>query len=247
MQDIINKLNFAFLLPVIVLVIFSILLIVSMVMKRSELKQSQFYNFIEIAGPISVLFISINMFSDGINIELTRNEQKFELQKSIERLHISIEKEILDLYTMPIISGVNKWIIRPEVYASLYSSDVKLYELTKELNTEQTIESIAGEKYIFTRILQTFEDYLQYQKIRYISHKIWLSAFIKWGQSKYLQKHFEHDKSNYSETTAEFAKLIFEYGRDISIPNSNPSIYTEKGEALYKDMRLTEIQNIVKK
>ncbi len=246
MHDIINKINFAFLLPIIVLVIFSVILIVSIVMKRPRLKKSQFYNFIEIADPISVLFISINMFADGINIELTRNEQKFELKKSIERLHITIEKEILDLYTMPITSGVNQWIIRPEVYTSLYSSDVKLHKLTKELNTEQTIKSITGEKYIFTRILQTFEDYLQYQKIRYISHKIWLSAFIKWGQSKYLQKHFEHDKSNYSETTAEFAKLIFEYGRDIPIPNPDPSIYTAKGEVLYQDVRLTEIQNRVK-
>jgi hypothetical protein len=247
MYQFVNNINLAVVLPLITLFVFGVSLVLSLIMKRSKLEHSHFYTFIQIAGPMSVLFISVNMFIDGINIELTRKEQKFEVyQESIDKLYITVEKEIMEMYTMPMAYGVEGWIIRPEVYSSLYSSDLELYEITKDLNTKQTSQSLSGEKYVYIRILQAFEDYLQYQKMWDISDPAWLAVFIQWGQSKYLQKHFEYHQSNYSQSTVDFTKLIFEYGKDIAIPNRDPEIYIKIGEKLHSDERLVAIQNSVK-
>ena len=187
------------------------------------------------------------MFIDGLNIELTKKQQKFDLyQTAIDKLYINLEKEILDMYIMLMINGTSEFVIRPEVYASLYSSNIELYELTKDIYTPQTTQTIDGEKYIYIRLIQAFEDYLQYHKMWDISDPVWLALFIQWGQSKYLQEHFAQYKSNYNQTSIRFTELIFEYSRDIQVPNVDPEVYINKGIKLYSDERLTKIVDLAK-
>ena len=107
MYDIISDINFAVFLPIIAFIVFGVSLVLLFTMKKSKLEHSHFYTFIQIAGPMSILFISVNIFIDGINIELTTKQQNFEIyQRSIEKLYVSIGKEIVDMYTMPMIYGV---------------------------------------------------------------------------------------------------------------------------------------------
>lgn len=227
-------LNYAIILPGFAFVVFFIAFIFSIKLKRTELKKSKFYNFIQLAIPMSILIVSVNMFVSGLNIEMAKKDKAFGVYKdAIANIYTSTENVLLD--------KLNLGLIRPEFYASFFTSNPQVYKNNLNIYTPPTSKTTATERYICIRVLQAFEDYLQYNRKYNIADPVWLAIFIKWGQSVYLQNSFDALKNDFDPSTVDFVNLLFEYGKKIPIPTFDMDEYYKIALELNEDTRLQPV------
>ena len=91
------------------------------------------------------------------------------------------------------LDKLNLGLIRPEFYASFFTSNPQVYKNNLNIYTHHLQVKLPQQRYISVlEFYKLFEDYLQYNRKYNIADPVWLAIFIKWGQSVYLQNSLMH-------------------------------------------------------
>lgn len=199
--------------------------------KPSEFKDTRTSVFVSILSSMAVVVLGLNVYLNS------RALQEQQMSKNAQFTKESIDK----LWLLPNNLLTKKKHIRPEFIASLYYNNETLFNLTKDLNTKETIESAAEEQYIAIVLIQAWEDYLTLRMLDKTGDAVWLCNFLQWSQSSFLKKIYKTLKYNYSITTRDFASLLFEYAERIPVPCLDAEIYQKLSAEMLLDPKLLRI------
>lgn len=195
----------------------------------SKFKRSRMSVFVSILASIAVFFMGIS---------LLMSTYTFEQQQEIN--FATKTKESIDkLWLYPNQLLVDSRHARDEFLKSFYPN-TEVYSLPNE-QKKQTIRSALEEQNIAVVFLQAWEDFLTIRNLEQIGDKVWLTNFLQWAQSPYLEEYFHSLKYNYRESTIELARLLFEYAKTLPIPTKDPELYRETVEKMLKDPRLIDL------
>jgi hypothetical protein len=65
----------------------------------------------------------------------------------------------------------------------MYYNNINLYNLTKDIKTEVTVDSELDEPYISIFMFQNWEDHLTFRNLDAAGDKVWLRNYLQWAQS----------------------------------------------------------------
>lgn len=228
LKNIVDSSNFIIVLLIFTIGLFIVSCIVAIVMKPKAFRNSHLSIFITILVPVGFLMSGMGLFLQGLDVHMTRRDNLSLNYRALnDRLYLGIITNLQNLKNA-----------RPEFIASFQYSNPELYNLSKNVHDKKTFASEAEERYFSMTVLQNFDEYLRIQNVFNISDPTWLAVFLEWGQSPYLQKHFEKVKYGLGKATVDFIKLLFEYSKAIPIPSQDPAIYGEMAKKMSSDKRL---------
>ena len=217
--------------PLLTALILSAGVIAAVFIKPHKFKDSRVAVLLSIMGSMAVFILSLNVVLTTIGLEKEHKISKAQFTKK------SIDK--LWLFPNQILKDAK--YARPEFIGSLYFNNPDLYKSTHNKETPQDFHSEMEEQYIAFVLIKTWEDYLTLKNLDQTGDAVWVHKFIQWAQSPYIKKIYDTMKYNHSQSTIDFADLLFEYAAKISKPSNNPTVYKETVEKLLKDQRLQKI------
>ncbi len=224
-------LNYIDMFPLLTAIILIAGVLAAVFIKPHKFKDSRIAVLLSTMGGMAVVILSLNVVLTTIGLEKQHNVIKAQFTKK------TIDK--LWLFPNQILKDAKH--ARPEFIGSLYYNNPDLYKITHNTETPQNFQSEIEEQYIAFVLIKAWEDYLTLKNFDQTGDAVWLYKFIQWAQSPYLKAIYETMKYNHSQSTIDFADLLFEYAAKIPKPSNNPTFYKETVEKLLKDQRLQKI------
>lgn len=218
-------------LPLLTLMFIVIGVVAAIFIKPHEFKRTRTSVFLSMMGSLAVIILAFNVYISTVSLEKQRVDTKANFTKT------TIDK----LWLFPNQLLTEKKHARPEFLASFYYNNLTMYNLTKDVHTQPTINSELDEQYISIVLIQCWEDYLTLRTLEQTGDEVWLYNFLQWAQSPYLKKTFDILKYNYASTTIKLGNLLLEYAARIPIPSNDPELYEKSVKKLLNDQRLLDI------
>ncbi|WP_032112187.1 hypothetical protein [Candidatus Paracaedibacter symbiosus] len=206
-------------------------LLAAIFIKPDEFKNTRTSVFVSIMSSMAVIVLGFNVYVSTVGLQNQRSVTSAQFTKD------SVDK----MWLLPNNLLTEKKHARSEFLSSFYYNNISLYNLTKDLHTEETIESALEEQYIAIVLIQSWEDYLTFRMLDKTGDIVWLCNFLQWAQSPFLRKIFKNLKYNFATTTRDFALLLFEYADRIPVPCTDPEIYNKLSDEMLRDPKLLRI------